>query len=86
MPGYDLLGTFIGSEGTFGIATEATLRLAQSPPAVRTLLAEFLGSKRCEPCCFGDHRGRRDAGGARDDGRGNHSRGRGECVCGGTAT
>jgi D-lactate dehydrogenase (cytochrome) len=42
MPGYDLLGTFIGSEGTFGIATEATLRLAQSPPAVRTLLAEFM--------------------------------------------
>lgn len=40
-PGYDLLGTFIGSEGTFGIATEATLKLAQSPPAVRTLLAEF---------------------------------------------
>ncbi|HSL55812.1 MAG TPA: FAD-binding protein [Pyrinomonadaceae bacterium] len=42
MPGYDLLGTFIGSEGTFGIATEATLRLAQTPPAVRTLLAEFM--------------------------------------------
>jgi glycolate oxidase subunit GlcD len=40
-PGYDLLGTFIGSEGTFGIATEATLKLTQSPPAVRTLLAEF---------------------------------------------
>ena len=40
-PGYDLLGTFIGSEGTFGITTEATLRLAQIPPAVRTLLAEF---------------------------------------------
>jgi len=40
--GYDLLGTFIGSEGTFGIATEATLRLSQSPPAVRTLLAEFV--------------------------------------------
>ena len=39
--GYDLLGTFIGSEGTFGIATEATLRLSQTPPAVRTLLAEF---------------------------------------------
>ena len=41
MPGYDLLGTFVGSEGTFGIATEATLRLTQSPPAVRTMLAEF---------------------------------------------
>lgn len=39
--GYDLLGTFIGSEGTFGIATEATLKLTHSPPAVRTLLAEF---------------------------------------------
>ena len=42
MPGYDLLGTFIGSEGTFGIATEATLRLVQLPPAVRTLLADFM--------------------------------------------
>ena len=39
--GYDLLGTFVGSEGTFGIATEATLKLSQIPPAVRTLLAEF---------------------------------------------
>jgi glycolate oxidase subunit GlcD len=39
--GYDLLGTFIGSEGTFGIATEATLRLVPIPPTVRTLLAEF---------------------------------------------
>lgn len=42
MPGYDLLGTFVGSEGTFGIATEATLKLSESPPAVRTLLAEFM--------------------------------------------
>jgi len=41
LPGYDLLGLFIGSEGTFGIATEATLRLTPVPPAVRTLLAEF---------------------------------------------
>src|SRR6266545_1381649 len=40
-PGYDLVGLFIGSEGTFGIATEATLRLVPIPPAVRTLLAEF---------------------------------------------
>ena len=41
-PGYDLLGVFVGSEGTFGIATEATVRLAPVPPAVRTLLADFL--------------------------------------------
>ncbi|MCU1267915.1 MAG: D-lactate dehydrogenase (cytochrome) [Acidobacteria bacterium] len=40
--GYDLLGIFVGSEGTFGIATEATLRLVPVPPAVRTLLADFL--------------------------------------------
>jgi glycolate oxidase subunit GlcD len=39
--GYDLLGVFVGSEGTFGIVTEATLRLVPIPPAVRTLLAEF---------------------------------------------
>ena len=41
-PGYDLLGVFVGSEGTFGIATEATLRLVPIPPAVRTLLADFV--------------------------------------------
>ena len=40
-PGYDLLGVFIGSEGTCGIATEATLRLTPLPESVRTLLAEF---------------------------------------------
>ncbi len=41
-PGYDLLGAFVGSEGTFGIATEATVKLLPIPPAVRTLLADFL--------------------------------------------
>jgi glycolate oxidase len=40
-PGYDLLGAFVGSEGTLGIATEATLRLMRTPEAVRTLLAAF---------------------------------------------
>lgn len=41
LPGYDLLGVFVGSEGTFGIATEATVKLLPIPPAVRTLLADF---------------------------------------------
>ncbi len=41
-PGYDLTGLFVGSEGTFGIATEATLRLLPIPPSVRTILADFL--------------------------------------------
>src|SRR5256714_5381587 len=39
--GYDLLGVFVGSEGTFGIATEATVKLLPVPQAVRTLLADF---------------------------------------------
>ena len=39
--GYDLIGVFVGSEGTFGIATEATVKLSPIPPAVRTLLADF---------------------------------------------
>ncbi|MGH9799436.1 MAG: FAD-linked oxidase C-terminal domain-containing protein, partial [Blastocatellia bacterium] len=39
--GYDLLGLFVGSEGTFGLATEATLKLTFNPPAVKTILAEF---------------------------------------------
>src|SRR6478609_5841388 len=39
--GYDLVGAFVGSEGTFGIATEATVRLTRISPAVRTLLADF---------------------------------------------
>jgi glycolate oxidase subunit GlcD len=40
--GYDLLGAFVGSEGCFGIALDATVRLSENPPAVRTLLADFL--------------------------------------------
>jgi glycolate oxidase len=40
-PGYDLLGAFVGSEGTLGIATEVTLRLVRLPETVRTLLAAF---------------------------------------------
>jgi glycolate oxidase len=40
-PGYDLLGAVVGSEGTLGIVTEATVRLTRSPEAVVTLLAGF---------------------------------------------
>jgi glycolate dehydrogenase FAD-linked subunit len=40
-PGYDLLGAFVGSEGTLGIATEVTVRLTRLPESVRTLLAAF---------------------------------------------
>jgi glycolate oxidase subunit GlcD len=40
-PGYDLCGVFVGSEGTFGIATEIRLRLVRITPATRTLLAAY---------------------------------------------
>ena len=40
-PGLDLLGVFIGSEGTLGVVTKATLRLLPKPDAVLTLLAAF---------------------------------------------
>jgi glycolate oxidase len=39
--GPDLLGAFVGSEGTLGIATRLTLRILRAPEAVRTLLAGF---------------------------------------------
>ena len=37
----DLLGAFVGSEGTLGIATRITLRVLRRPASVRTLLAGF---------------------------------------------
>jgi glycolate oxidase len=40
-PGYDLVGVFVGSEGTLGLATKITLRVIKRPESVRTLLAAF---------------------------------------------
>ncbi len=39
--GPDLVGLFVGSEGRFGVATTATVRLTPTPPVVRTLIADF---------------------------------------------
>jgi len=42
-PGLDLLGAFVGSEGTLGVATRIWLRVVPRPESVRTLVA-FFGS------------------------------------------
>jgi glycolate oxidase len=39
--GYDLAGVFVGSEGTFGIATKIVVRILKKPQAVKTVLGVF---------------------------------------------
>ncbi len=40
-PGYDLLGAFVGSEGTLGVVTRITLRVVPVPETVKTMVAFF---------------------------------------------
>jgi glycolate oxidase len=40
-PGFDLVSAFVGSEGTFGIATRVLVRLTPNPEGVKTALAIF---------------------------------------------
>ena len=40
-PGYDLTGTIVGSEGTFGVVSKVWVRLTKNPEAYRTLLGVF---------------------------------------------
>ncbi|HYN88623.1 MAG TPA: FAD-linked oxidase C-terminal domain-containing protein [Ardenticatenaceae bacterium] len=41
VPGYDLTGLVVGSEGTLGLVTKVIVRLEYRPEAVKTLLAVF---------------------------------------------
>jgi glycolate oxidase len=41
VPGYDLMGVFVGSEGLLGIATEVVVRILRKPQATRTIFGTF---------------------------------------------
>jgi glycolate oxidase len=45
-PGYDLLGAFVGSEGTLGVATKIWLRVVPAPETNRTMLAFFADTSK----------------------------------------
>jgi glycolate oxidase len=49
-PGYDLMGLIVGSEGQFGIVTEATVRILRSPEGARPMLLGFGSSAAAGKC------------------------------------
>ena len=50
MPGYDLLGLAIGSEGLLGVVTEVTLRLLVKPQAAQAVLLGFATVESAAQC------------------------------------
>jgi glycolate oxidase len=49
-PGYDFLGLVTGSEGQFGVVTEATVRLLKAPEGARPMLLGFDSSEAAGAC------------------------------------
>ena len=49
-PGYDLLGLIVGSEGQFGVVTEATVRILRSAESARPMLIGFDSSAVAGQC------------------------------------
>jgi glycolate oxidase len=49
-PGYDLMGLTVGSEGQFGIVTEATVRIIRAAEGARPMLLGFASSEAAGQC------------------------------------
>ncbi|MEO0618282.1 MAG: FAD-linked oxidase C-terminal domain-containing protein [Pseudomonadota bacterium] len=49
-PGYDFLGMMIGSEGQFGIATEATVRILKMAEGARPMMLGFNSAEKAGAC------------------------------------
>ncbi|MBN9387321.1 MAG: FAD-binding protein [Chloroflexi bacterium] len=52
-PGYDMVGLFVGSEGTLGLVTKVIVKLTPLPPAVKTFLAIFDSVEKCSNAVSG---------------------------------
>jgi glycolate oxidase len=52
-PGYDFLGLIVGSEGQFGVVTEATVRLCKLPEGARPMLLGFASAEAAGACVAG---------------------------------
>jgi glycolate oxidase len=52
-PGYDLLGLIVGSEGQFGIITEATVRILRAAEGARPMLMGFDSVEEAGACVAG---------------------------------
>ena len=59
--GYDFLALAIGSEGQFGIVTEATVRILRKAEGARPMMVGFNSPEAAGQCVAGDHRRRHRA-------------------------
>ena len=73
-PGYDLIGLFVGSEGTLGIVTRIWVRLVPINETVKTILAVFPNMEDASSAVAGMIAKRIVPGGDRDDGQPDHPR------------